>query len=70
MLDAFVKGKDSNALILRQKPPVKNNYQLTGVDAEWLLTGKGDMYGEGRKQKERTHRSDANQNRVIKSLTL
>jgi transcriptional regulator with XRE-family HTH domain len=22
----------------------------TGVDGDWLLTGKGDMYGEGRKQ--------------------
>jgi hypothetical protein len=22
----------------------------TGVDGNWLLTGKGDMYGEGRKQ--------------------
>jgi hypothetical protein len=21
----------------------------TGVDGDWLLTGKGDMYGEGRK---------------------
>jgi hypothetical protein len=31
LIDAFVKGKDSNAPILSQKPPVKDNNKLSGI---------------------------------------
>jgi hypothetical protein len=34
LIDAFGKGKDSNAPILSQKPPVNYNYKLSVIQAE------------------------------------